>query len=117
LSTADLLPDPMTGPARRQDLINWNRFLLSMSFETRFTGCVHPFHMQDLETHFTSTPRVRAHRRCERQGTRRLPIDVTKAQLDQLEVRGYLDPDRRGDRADECNAIEWFLAVELAKSG
>jgi hypothetical protein len=25
-----------------------------------------------------------------------------------LEVRGYLDPDRRGDRADECDAIEMF---------
>jgi hypothetical protein len=33
-------------------------------------------------------------------------IDVTDAQLDALEVRGYLDPDRRGERADECDAIE-----------
>jgi hypothetical protein len=30
----------------------------------------------------------------------------TDAQLDVLEERGYLDPDRRGDRAVECGAIE-----------
>jgi hypothetical protein len=30
-------------------------------------------------------------------------------------VRGYLDPDRRGDRADECDAIEAFLADSLNK--
>jgi hypothetical protein len=29
---------------------------------------------------------------------------LTDVQLDALEVRGYLDPDRRGDRADECDA-------------
>jgi hypothetical protein len=44
------------------------------------------------------------------------PILVTKDQLDQLEVRGYLDPDLRGERADECEAIETFLAVSLTKS-
>jgi hypothetical protein len=44
------------------------------------------------------------------------PILVTKDQLDQLEVRGYLDPDLRGERADECDAIETFLAVSLTKS-
>ena len=44
------------------------------------------------------------------------PIMVTKDQLDQLEVRGYLDPDRRGERIDECDAIEMFLKDELAKS-
>jgi hypothetical protein len=27
--------------------------------------------------------------------------NITDAQLDALEERGYLDPDRRGDRADE----------------
>jgi hypothetical protein len=30
-------------------------------------------------------------------------------------MRGYLDPDRRGDRADECDAIEMFLAGSLNK--
>jgi hypothetical protein len=38
------------------------------------------------------------------------------AQLDALEVRGYLDPGRRGDRADECDAIEMFLGDSLVKS-
>jgi hypothetical protein len=33
-----------------------------------------------------------------------------------LEKRGYLDPDRRGDRADECDAIEMFLGDSLAQS-
>jgi hypothetical protein len=41
---------------------------------------------------------------------------MTKDQLDQLEVRGYLDPDLRGERADECDAIEMFLADSLPKS-
>jgi hypothetical protein len=31
------------------------------------------------------------------------------AQLDPLEVRGYLDPDRRGERADECDTIASFF--------
>jgi hypothetical protein len=61
--------------------------------------------------------RMRAMRRRQRAGIRRLPIDVTRAQLDQLEVRGYLDPDRRGDRAHECDAVENFLMAALAKSG
>jgi hypothetical protein len=43
------------------------------------------------------------------------PIQVTKNQLDQLEVRGYLDPNNRGDRADECEAIETFLMDSLNK--
>jgi hypothetical protein len=40
---------------------------------------------------------------------------VTKGQLDQLEVRGYLDLDRRGERPDECEAIETFLMDSLVK--
>jgi hypothetical protein len=43
------------------------------------------------------------------------PIMVTRTQLDQLEERGYLDPDLRGERADECQAIETFLADSLRK--
>ncbi|MGB9389006.1 MAG: hypothetical protein WCB70_03280 [Xanthobacteraceae bacterium] len=40
---------------------------------------------------------------------------VSRTQLDKLEERGYLDPERRGDRADECDAIELFLADSLVK--
>ena len=40
---------------------------------------------------------------------------MTKGQLDELEVRGYLDPNNRGDRADECEAIETFLMDSLHK--
>jgi hypothetical protein len=39
---------------------------------------------------------------------------VSRTQLDKLEARGYLDPDLRGNRVDEANAIEaayWFLTV------
>jgi hypothetical protein len=43
----------------------------------------------------------------------RRSVDVTAAQLDALE--DYLDPDRRGDRA-EAEAIENFLSDSLAKS-
>jgi hypothetical protein len=43
------------------------------------------------------------------------PILVTKSQLDQLEERGYLDPNRRGDPLDECDAIAMFLADALPK--
>jgi hypothetical protein len=38
---------------------------------------------------------------------------VTKDQFDQLEVRGYLAPGLRGNRADECEAIEAFLIESL----
>jgi hypothetical protein len=49
------------------------------------------------------------HRKRRQRGLFLRPIIVTKDQLDQLEVRGYLDPDLRGERADECDAIETFL--------
>jgi hypothetical protein len=55
------------------------------------------------------------HRRRRRHGLLWRPIVVTKDQLDQLEARGYLDPDRRGDRGEECGAIELFLADSLLK--
>jgi hypothetical protein len=45
----------------------------------------------------------------------RAPIVVTKDQLDQLEVRGYLDPDLCGNRVDEVDAIEAFLSDSLVK--
>jgi hypothetical protein len=53
--------------------------------------------MNTTETRSTSTPRVKAFRRRQSWGLHRWSIDVTDAQLDALEVRGYLDPDRRGD--------------------
>jgi hypothetical protein len=69
--------------------------------------------MSATETRSTSTPRVKAFRRRQSWGLHRRSIDVTDAQLDALEVRGYLDPDRRGDRVDECDAIEMFLGDAL----
>jgi hypothetical protein len=44
------------------------------------------------------------------------PVCLNDDQLDALEKRGYLHSDRRGDRADECDAIEMFLADSLAQS-
>jgi hypothetical protein len=55
------------------------------------------------------------HRKRRERGLLWRPILVTKDQLDQLEVRGYLDPDLRGERADECDAIEAFLVDSLTK--
>ncbi len=55
---------------------------------------------------------ARHRKRCKR-GMFWRPILVTKDELDQLEVRGYLDPNRRGDRLDECDAIEAYLAASL----
>jgi hypothetical protein len=72
--------------------------------------------MNTTETRCTSTSRVKAFRRRQSWGLHRRSINVTDVQLDALEVRGYLDPDRRGDRADECDAIEMFLADSLAQS-
>jgi hypothetical protein len=65
--------------------------------------------MDTTETRSTSTERVRAHRKRTKRGMHRVSITLTDAQLDALEVRGYLDPDRRG----ECDAIEMFLADAL----
>ena len=51
---------------------------------------------------------MRRHR-CRRNGVYRRSFDISDAQLDRLEVRGYLDPDLRDERADEAEAIETFL--------
>jgi hypothetical protein len=59
---------------------------------------------------------IARHRKRRKHGFFWRPITVTKAQLDQLEERGYLDPDLRGERADERDAIESFLRDSLAKS-
>ena len=53
------------------------------------------------------------HRKRRKHGLFWRPITVTKDQLDQLEVRGYLDCNNRGERADECEAIEVFLMDAL----
>jgi hypothetical protein len=48
-----------------------------------------------------------------------IAIDVTDAQLDALEVRGYLDPDRRGDRNEEQDGslIEIKVADRVISGG
>jgi hypothetical protein len=56
---------------------------------------------------------ITRHRKRRKRGVFWRPILVTKNQLDQLEGRGYLDPNDRGDRADECEAIETFLMDSL----
>ena len=58
---------------------------------------------------------IARHRRRRTRGQRVLSIVAEKHWLDQLEVRGYLDPDRRGERIDECDAVETFLADSLNK--
>jgi hypothetical protein len=59
---------------------------------------------------------IARHRKRRKRGLFVRPIIVTKAQLDQLEERGYLNPGDRGNRADECEAIASFLTDSLAKS-
>jgi hypothetical protein len=65
------------------------------------------------ETGFSSSrDRVRIHRAQENELFPR-PLLVSCIQLDKLEERGYLDPDLRGNRVDECEAIEAFLIESL----
>jgi hypothetical protein len=59
---------------------------------------------------------ITRHRKRRKHGLLWRPILVTKNQLDQLVERGYLDPNLRGESADECDAIEAFLADALPKS-
>jgi hypothetical protein len=58
---------------------------------------------------------ITRHRKRRKRGLFVRPIIVTKDQLDQLEVRGYLDPDLRGNRIDEVDAIVAFLSDSLVK--
>jgi hypothetical protein len=51
-----------------------------------------------------------------KRGIHRRTVSLTDDQLDALEVRGYLDPDRRGDRPDETDAIAMFLMDSLLTS-
>jgi len=48
------------------------------------------------------------YRRRRKRGLYFRSILATKDQLDQLEVRGYLDPDRRGQRIDELRRFSWM---------
>ena len=58
--------------------------------------------------------RMRSHR-ARKYGLFPQRLLVSRIQLDKLEERGDLDPDRRGDRADEAEAIETFLMDALTK--
>ncbi len=49
---------------------------------------------------------MRRFRARQKTGDRRFAIDVTKAQLDALEERGYLDPADRDDRRAQALAVE-----------
>jgi hypothetical protein len=71
--------------------------------------------MQDSETRFTSTSRVKAFRRRRAIGLHRRPIDVTKAQLDQLECAAISTP--IAVAIAPMNAVENFLTESLTKSG
>jgi hypothetical protein len=66
-------------------------------------------------TEFISAPRVKALRHRRRFGLNRRTIDVPDKVLDGLIAARYLDADRRGDAADEAEAIEMFLADSLPK--
>ena len=70
-------------------------------------------HKAGKEAVFVLLPR---HRKRHKRGLFLRPISMTTGQLDELEGRGYLDPNNRGDRADECEAIETFLMDSLAKA-
>jgi len=42
---------------------------------------------------------------------------VPRTQLDALEERGYLDPDKRGERAAEIEAVECYLGEYADPAG
>jgi hypothetical protein len=60
-------------------------------------------------TALTSRERAALSYQRKKRGIIRRTVTLTQNDFDALEVRGYLDPDRRGDRADECDVIERFL--------
>jgi hypothetical protein len=68
------------------------------------------------ETGFSSSrDRVRSHR-AQENGLLPRRLLVSRTQLDKLEERGYLDPDLRGNRVDEVDAIEALLSDSLVKA-
>jgi hypothetical protein len=69
-----------------------------------------PSHVTIPASHVTpDANRAKAYRRRRKHGLRRLVILAPKAQLDWLEEHDYLDPNLRGERADEAEAVEAFL--------
>jgi hypothetical protein len=69
----------------------------------------------ETETRSTSAERVRAHRKRHKHGLFLRTITVTKGDLDQLEERGYLSSNDRGEPRAECEAIETFIMDSLLK--
>jgi hypothetical protein len=66
-------------------------------------------------TKLTSAQRASLFRFRQKNRIHRRTVSLSDDQLDALEERGYLDPNRRGERADECDAIEMFLGDSLRK--
>ena len=62
-----------------------------------------------------STPRTRLFRARRRRNVQIVPLPVTLSEIERFEKASYLDPDRRGDRADEAECIETFLMDSLGK--
>ena len=62
-----------------------------------------------------STPCTRLFRVRRRRNAQIVPLPVTLAEIERFEKASYLDPDRRGDRADEAECIETFLMDSLGK--
>ena len=56
-----------------------------------------------------------AHRARIARGELRRTISVSSRQLDDLERRGYLDTNDRGEVRAECEAIETFIVDSLLK--
>ena len=57
--------------------------------------------------------RMRRHRARRGKGMECLVIRVTGSELDRFEAAGYLDPQKRGDRAAKARAIECFITEYL----
>jgi hypothetical protein len=59
---------------------------------------------------------AKRYRRRRRHGIHRRVIEVRATTLESLEERGYLDPDRRGNRADEpkvSRRSSWILCARV----
>jgi len=57
--------------------------------------------------------RMRRHRARREKGMECLVIRVTGSELDRFEAAGYLDPEKRSDRAAKARAIECFITEYL----
>jgi hypothetical protein len=58
----------------------------------------------------SSRDRMRTHRARKRYGLVPRQLLVSRSQLDALQARGYLDPNLRGNPADEVEAVQELLA-------